>query len=133
MRQADRVLDDLLIVAPVYEALPQRPPRSRDRPGSPAEMVLRLLALKHVRNWSHEVLEREVRTNLVDLRRWRRCAQCQDDGEFRTWPRRQRISTSRLCTGYRQHWRPEARRSGRRTSSSSASSPKRRVRARRCQ
>src|SRR5260370_30850341 len=39
--------------------------RSRGRPGAPAEMVLRLLVLKHVRNWSYEVLEREVRPNLV--------------------------------------------------------------------
>ena len=28
-------------------------------------MVLRLLVLKHVRNWSYGVLEREVRANLV--------------------------------------------------------------------
>src|SRR5262249_27409745 len=28
-------------------------------------IVLRLLVLKHVRNWSYEVLEREVRANLV--------------------------------------------------------------------
>jgi hypothetical protein len=27
--------------------------------------VLRLLILKHVRNWSYDVLEREVRANLV--------------------------------------------------------------------
>src|SRR5215472_10102862 len=67
MRQADRVLDDRQIVAPVYEALARRHPksRSRGRPGSPAEVVLRLLGLKHVRNWSYEVLEREVRANLV--------------------------------------------------------------------
>ena len=31
----------------------------------PADMVLRLLVLKHIRNWSYEVLEREVRANLV--------------------------------------------------------------------
>ena len=30
-----------------------------------AEIVLRLLVLKHMRNWSYEVLEREVRANLV--------------------------------------------------------------------
>jgi transposase, IS5 family len=30
-----------------------------------AETVLRLLILKHVRNWSYEALEREVRANLV--------------------------------------------------------------------
>ena len=67
MRQADRVLDDPQIVAPVYEALAQRRPnsRSRGRPGSSAEVVLRLLVLKHLRNWSYEVLEREVRANLV--------------------------------------------------------------------
>ena len=35
------------------------------RPGAPAETVLRLLVLKHVRNWSYQVLEREVRANLV--------------------------------------------------------------------
>jgi transposase, IS5 family len=29
------------------------------------DVVLRLLVLKHVRNWSYEVLEREVRANLV--------------------------------------------------------------------
>ena len=28
-------------------------------------MVLRLLILKHIRNWSYAVLEREVRANLV--------------------------------------------------------------------
>jgi IS5 family transposase len=39
--------------------------RSRGRPGAPAEVVLRLLVLKHVRNWSYAVLEREVRANLV--------------------------------------------------------------------
>ena len=55
------------IVAAVYEALAKRHPksRSRGRRGAPAEMVLRLLILKHIRNWSYEVLEREVRANLV--------------------------------------------------------------------
>ena len=67
MRQADRVLDDPQILAPVYEALAQRCPksRSRGRKGTPAEVVLRLLVLKHIRNWSYDVLEREVRANLV--------------------------------------------------------------------
>ena len=32
---------------------------------TPAEVVLRLLWLKHIRNWSYDVLEREVRANLV--------------------------------------------------------------------
>src|SRR5437868_13044298 len=39
--------------------------RRRGRLGVPAEMVLRLLILKHIRNWSYGVLEREVRANLV--------------------------------------------------------------------
>jgi transposase, IS5 family len=67
MRHADEVLADEEIVAIVYEALGKRHPksRSRGRRGSPAEMVLRLLVLKHIRNWSYETLEREVRANLV--------------------------------------------------------------------
>jgi len=67
MRHADQVLADEQIVASVYDALAKRRPqsRSRGRKGTPAEMVLRLLVLKHVRNWSYEVLEREVRANLV--------------------------------------------------------------------
>ena len=67
MEHADRILDDDAIVTAVYEALGRRHPksRSRGRRGAPAEMVLRLLVLKHVRNWSYEVLEREVRANLV--------------------------------------------------------------------
>jgi IS5 family transposase len=67
MRHADHVLDDEQIVAAVYEALAQRHPNSRrrGRRGIPAETVLRLLLLKHVRNWSYDVLEREVRANLV--------------------------------------------------------------------
>src|SRR6266403_1923393 len=67
MEHADRVLADEQIVAAVYEALARRHPksRSRGRPGAPAEVVLRLLILKHIRNWSYGVLEREVRANLV--------------------------------------------------------------------
>ncbi len=67
MKHADQMLADEQIVAAVYEALAKRHPNSRrrGRRGAPAEMVLRLLILKHVRNWSYEVLEREVRANLV--------------------------------------------------------------------
>ena len=67
MNHADRLLDDEAIVTAVYEALGRRHPksRSRGRLGAPADVVLRLLILKHVRNWSYEVLEREVRANLV--------------------------------------------------------------------
>jgi len=67
MEHADRVLRDERVVAAVYEALARRHPksRSRGRLGMPAEVVLRLLILKHIRNWSYAVLEREVRANLV--------------------------------------------------------------------
>ena len=67
MVHADQVLEDEQLVATVYEALGKRHPnsRSRGRQGTPADVVLRLLVLKHVRNWSYEVLEREVRANLV--------------------------------------------------------------------
>src|SRR5271169_3751371 len=67
MRHADQVLADEVLVAAVYEALGKRRPksRSRGRQATPAEVVLRLLILKHIRNWSYQVLEREVRANLV--------------------------------------------------------------------
>jgi transposase, IS5 family len=67
METADQVLVDEEMVTAVYEALGKRHPksRSRGRQGTPAEVVLRLLVLKHIRNWSYEVLEREVRANLV--------------------------------------------------------------------
>jgi len=67
MKHADDVLHDEQLVATVYEALAKRHPksRSRGRPATPAEVVLRLLILKRVRNWSYGSLEREVRANLV--------------------------------------------------------------------
>ena len=67
MKYADQVLEDEQLVATVYEALARRHPnsRSRGRLGTPAEIVLRLLILKHVRNWSYITLEREVRANLM--------------------------------------------------------------------
>jgi IS5 family transposase len=67
MKRADQVLADKEIVAAVYEALAKRHPqsRTRGRRGAAAEVVLRLLVLKHMRNWSYGVLEREVRANLV--------------------------------------------------------------------
>ena len=64
MPYADQVLADEQIVAAVYEALAKRC-RSRGRLGMPAEVVLRLLVLKHVRNLSYDAVEREVRANLV--------------------------------------------------------------------
>jgi hypothetical protein len=67
MRQADRVLDDDRLLDTVYEALVRRHPKSRTRGrlGTPAEIVDRILLLKHIRNWSFDVAEREVRSNLA--------------------------------------------------------------------
>ena len=67
MRQADALLDDDTLVAAVYDALARRHPQSRTRGrlGAPADMVLRLLVLKHLRNWSYATMEREVRANVV--------------------------------------------------------------------
>jgi transposase, IS5 family len=67
MGPADQVLNDDQLLSTVYEALANRRPKSRTRGrmGTPAEVVLRLLLLKHIRNWSYEVVEREVRANLV--------------------------------------------------------------------
>jgi len=67
MKHADEVLADEEIEMVVYAALAKRRPnsRSRGRRGTPADVVLRLLTLKHIRNWSYERLEYEVRANLV--------------------------------------------------------------------
>jgi IS5 family transposase len=67
MPHVDAILADDEIIAAVHQALAQRHPNSRrrGRPGFSAEMVLRLLILKHLRNWSYQVLEREVHANLV--------------------------------------------------------------------
>ena len=67
MKIADEILDDEELIESVYAALRRRRPQSgtRGRKGTPAEVALRMLALKHMRNWSFDVLEREVRANLV--------------------------------------------------------------------
>jgi transposase, IS5 family len=67
MRVVDELLEDDALVDAVYEAQGERHERSRTlgRPQTPAEVGLRILLLKHVRNWSYETLEREVRANVV--------------------------------------------------------------------
>ena len=67
MTHADQVLEDEQLISTVYEALAKRSPKSRTRGrrGAPAEVVMRLLLLEHIRDWSYGVLEREVRANLV--------------------------------------------------------------------
>ena len=60
MVEADKLLDDEELIDRVYEAQGQRHENSstRGRSQTPAEMALRLLLLKHVRNWSYDTLER---------------------------------------------------------------------------
>src|SRR5246500_4037550 len=67
MGEADKLLDDETLIDRVYEAQGKRHDHSqtRGRSQTPAEMVLRLLLLKHVRDWSFDTLEREVRMNLA--------------------------------------------------------------------
>jgi IS5 family transposase len=67
MVEADRLLEDEELIEAVFEAQGQRHAKSatRGRAQTPAEMVLRLLLLKHVRNWSFDTLEREVSLNLA--------------------------------------------------------------------
>ena len=67
MREADQLLDDETLVEFIYDAqgTSRALSRKRGRKQTPAEVVLRLLMLKHVRNWSFDTLEREVRANLV--------------------------------------------------------------------
>jgi transposase, IS5 family len=67
MRLVDGLLEDEPLLEAIYEAQGERYPQSRrrGREQTPAEVVLRRLLLKHIRNWSYDVLEREVRANLV--------------------------------------------------------------------
>jgi transposase, IS5 family len=67
MKEADEILDDEPLLDLVYEQQGRLHPQSRKRGrnSTPSEVVLRLMVLKHVRNWSYEVLEREVKANLV--------------------------------------------------------------------
>jgi transposase, IS5 family len=67
MRAADALLEDEELLDKVYDAQAKRhrKSRTRGRKQTPSEVVLRLLILKHARNWSYDVLEREVRANLV--------------------------------------------------------------------
>jgi len=67
MAEADKLLEDEELIDLVYKAQGERHEHSttRGRSQTPAEMALRLLLLKHVRNWSFDTLEREVKMNLA--------------------------------------------------------------------
>ena len=67
LRRIDGLLDDEALVDAVWRALRRRYPQSarRGRPATPAEVVLRLLVLKHLKTWSYEQLEWEVRGSVA--------------------------------------------------------------------
>jgi len=67
LRKIDTLLEDDAVIEVVAQALEKRWPQSRRRGrlGTPAEVVIRLLILKHLFDWSYDDLEREVRANLV--------------------------------------------------------------------
>ena len=67
MRQADQVLEDDALLTLIQQELAKRLKKSktRGRPCTPADVVVRMLLLKHVRDYSFQELTREVRANLV--------------------------------------------------------------------
>jgi len=67
MHYADTALEDDALLLIIQEELAKRCKKSktRGRKATSAEVVLRMLLLKHVRDWSYETLSREVRANLV--------------------------------------------------------------------
>ena len=67
LKQLDGVLDDEKLVDEVFAVLAGRHEESarKGRPSTPAEVVLRMLVLKHLRRWTFEQLEWEVTGNYV--------------------------------------------------------------------
>jgi IS5 family transposase len=67
LRRIDTLLDEADVLEPIVAALEGRwaQSRRRGRPGTPADVVLRMLLLKHLYRWSYDTLEHEVRANLV--------------------------------------------------------------------
>ena len=77
LRRIDALLDDEALIEVIEETLARRHPQSsrRGRLGTPATVVLRMLVLKHLSDWSFDACEREVRGSLVYR------AFCRIDGE----------------------------------------------------
>ena len=67
LRKIDTLLEDDAVIEVVAQALERRWPQSRRRGrlGTPADVVIRMLILKHLFDWSYDDLEYEVRANLV--------------------------------------------------------------------
>jgi hypothetical protein len=73
MKEVDQLLEDAALVESVYDAQGKRHRKSRThgRAQTPAEVALRLLILKHVRNWSYDTIstgDQHAETQLYDLR-----------------------------------------------------------------
>jgi hypothetical protein len=90
LRQIDTILDDEVLINWVAAALAARHPLSprRGRLSTPATVVLRMLVLKHLYDWSLDECELEVRGSLVYRR-----ASCRIDGE--------RVPDTRLSSAWR--------------------------------
>src|SRR4249919_846348 len=63
LRRIDTLLEDESVIEVVAHALETRWPESRrrGRPGTPAEIVIRMLILKHLFDWSYDDLARGAR------------------------------------------------------------------------
>ena len=70
MRVVDELLEDDELLDAVYQAQGKRHRRSRTRGRrqTPAEVALRMLILKHVRNWSYEIVERDTLVQIASSR-----------------------------------------------------------------
>ena len=66
MRQVDQALDDARLLEIIQDAWKRlcKKSKTRGRPGTPAEVILRLLVLKHIRDWSFE----ETAPDVTDFR-----------------------------------------------------------------
>jgi len=71
LTQIDAILDDDVIFQSVKHDLAQRYPQTlcTGRPSTPVEVILRMLVVRRLYNWSYEATERHVRDSLV-LRRF---------------------------------------------------------------
>jgi IS5 family transposase len=67
LRRIDDLLEDEALIDGVLDAMRTRFPKSgqRGRYGTPAEVAVRMLVLKHLKDWSYEQLQWEVTGNLV--------------------------------------------------------------------
>lgn len=67
LRRIDELLDDETLVECVFATMRHRFEHSTrlGRRGTPVEVALRMLVLKHLKDWSYEELEWEVKGNLV--------------------------------------------------------------------